>query len=182
MSSGVVHQRSSVILAGGFLIGGFLTGDPSAYAYAAGALTGVLLSPDLDVDKAFIGDKIILKRLGGFSHRVWRNCWHFYRKSIKHGSELSHFPVVSTLGRIFYLFLFCVIVPNIILSFFGWDFASETAWWFGKLCQSWRVVLGLMGSDFIHWVMDIATRNDSFDLGSLLSGRTQGKRRKTWAS
>ena len=169
MSKGIVHVQASVILAGAFGI----MGEPE---YAIGAFLGTILSPDLDVDKSFIGDKFILQRLGAIPHRAWRTCWHFYRKSIKHGSELSHFPIISTLGRIAYLFLFCVIIPYMVLSYFGFDFWYEVNWWFGILCQRWKVVLGLMGSDFIHYALDIATVNDTFNLNSLLSAKTKGRR------
>ena len=181
MSKGIVHVQASVILAGAFAI----MSEPE---YAIGALLGTILSPDLDVDKAFIGDKIVRKTFqrkswgkwgiltGTIAHGLWRQCWHFYRKSIKHGSELSHFPVISTLGRIAYLFLFCVIIPSLVLSWFGFDFLYEVQWYFGILCRFWKVVVGLMGSDFIHYVLDIATVNDSFNVNSLLGAKTRGRR------
>lgn len=165
-------------MSAGFTLGTFTTGEPSDIEYALGAFIGTTLTPDLDVDKGFVGDAYVLKRFGKIPYKVWRGIWHFYRRSVKHGSELSHFPVVGTLFRLAYLFFFAVVLPNYFLSiFFPLNPEWEIAWWFGNLCQHWKVVVGLMASDTHHYMMDIATRNDTFSLESLLRGKTNFKRR-----
>jgi Uncharacterized metal-binding protein len=174
VSSGKVHAISSVVLAGGFLAGGLILKDPSCFEYAAGSLAGILLSPDLDVDAKNLSYKFFRKYK---TETLWSALWHFYRKSIKHGSELSHFPVVSTLGRLAYIFLFCITLPNLLLSFVGWNFREETQWWYWQTLTHWKLWLGLAGSDFIHYVLDIATVQDKFNINSLFSGKTNFKRR-----
>ena len=87
MSSGCVHRKSSIILGSGFLLGSFAFGN--GIEYAIGAMIGILLTPDLDVDGGYIGDKIIRNRLGrsGFGYwagKGWDMLWYFYRKSLKH--------------------------------------------------------------------------------------------------
>lgn len=168
MSSGKVHTLASVALATGFTVAALSTYDMDSMQYAAGAVVGIFIQPDCDVDKGFIAYSYIRKRLGDWAEFIWDRIWYMYRRSVKHGSELSHFPVISTLGRLAYFFLFCVVIPNFVLSFFGLNFSEEVAWWFGKVCQYWRVVVGLMGADFVHWFLDIATVKGQFSLSSLL--------------
>lgn len=174
MSNGKVHATASIILAGGFLIGGAVLRDPSCFEYAAGSLAGVLLSPDLDVDSRNLSYKF-MRRFK--TETLWSALWHYYRGSIKHGSPLSHLPVLGTLGRIAYMFLFCVILPNVALSYVGWDFWQETSWWAALTMTHWKFWLGLMGSDFIHYILDVATVQDKFNINSLFSGKTAYKRR-----
>lgn len=178
MSAGCVHQKASVILAGGFLLGSLAFGP--GVEYAAGALVGILLTPDLDVDAGNISNQIIREKIGGRpngkqkSHpwfivrrrvawaveKAWDGLWYFYRKSLKHGSELSHFPVIGTIGRLAYLYLFLLVIPYTVLALAlpgAWDMAGELRWWNYQLLDHWRLILGLMGSDLIHWALDLLT-------------------------
>jgi uncharacterized metal-binding protein len=158
MSAGHVHTRACVILAAGFSVGILASQNIADFQYVAGALTGIMLSPDLDVDAKNLSYTYIRKRLGRLPELAWTWLWHFYRKSIKHGSELSHFPVISTLGRLAYLFLFLVLLPSIVIhANYLPSVQAEVIWWFGKVCQYWRFILALMGADIIHWGLDIMT-------------------------
>lgn len=178
MSAGCVHQRASIALAAGFLIGSLVWGP--GIEYAAGALVGIMLTPDLDVDAGNISNQIIREKIGGKPNakqktkpwfilrywigygieKGWDMLWYFYRKSLKHGSELSHFPVISTVFRLGYLFLFILVIPYTLLALIvpgAWSIGSELQWWFDVTLQHYKVILGLMGSDLIHWVLDITT-------------------------
>jgi uncharacterized metal-binding protein len=158
MSAGKVHTRASIALTAGFLVGAIATHLPADFQYAAGSLVGVMISPDCDVDGKFIAYHYIRKSLGFWAEKIWDWLWYFYRRSLKHGSELSHFPIIGTLGRITYLFFFCVIIPYVVLRlFFPFSWTDELSWWIGKICQHWRVVMGLMSADFIHWGLDVLT-------------------------
>jgi uncharacterized metal-binding protein len=170
MSSGRVHTLSAVALATGFTVAALSDFDVSAMQYTYGALIGILVSPDCDVDKGNMGYYYIRKRLGDWAEYIWDKVWFMYRRSVKHGSELSHFPVVSTLGRLTYLFFFVLVIPYLFLDiFFPIDLGYEFSWWFGKLCQYWRIIVGLGSIDFVHFVLDIATVKGKFSLSSLLS-------------
>jgi hypothetical protein len=39
----------------------------------------------------------------------------------------------------------------------AWDIGAELRWWFFKILEHWQVIIGLMGSDLIHWGLDILT-------------------------
>lgn len=165
MSAGCVHSKASIILATGFIVGGLVFGDwRSAIEYGIGSLIGVFLSPDLDVDRTYIGNSILKKRVGTWAERGWSLLWYFYRGSIKHGSELSHLPILSTIVRFAYLYLFVIIFPYTIFELVApgaWDVQTELSWWFTFLTSHYKLILGLMGSDLIHYVLDILTTEHS---------------------
>src|SRR5688572_11243243 len=54
MSAGTVHTLSAVALATGFTVASLSTVDPDVMQYAAGAVVGIFVAPDCDVDKGFI--------------------------------------------------------------------------------------------------------------------------------
>lgn len=151
MSAGHVHTKASLFLAAGFLFTG-------GWSEAIGSLIGILITPDCDVDNGMISDRYIRQRVGWAMEKIWDGVWYFYRRSIKHGSELSHFPVLGTMGRILYLFFFLVVLPTGVLCFFlPLDFIHEIQWWWRHMVGEWRVILGLMGADLIHYFLDILT-------------------------
>lgn len=162
MSSGTVHTKASLLLTGGFLFTAVWALDPSLIQYAVGSLIGVLITPDLDVDRGFSGDRYIRQRVGKPVAWVWDRVWHFYRRSLKHGGELSHFPIISTLGRIVYLYFLLIVVPHVVTYLIfspQWDIRYVLGWYWEKLWVGWRVIFGLMGADTIHYFLDILTTN-----------------------
>jgi uncharacterized metal-binding protein len=158
VSAGCVHQKASVILAGGFLAGSFFFG--SGIEYAAGALVGILVGPDLDVDGGYIGNTIIRNRVGRWAEVGYNMLWYPYKKSLKHGSPLSHWPVVSSVFRLAYLFLFLLVFPYSLMELVvpgAWNIRMEIHWWLVLLSRHYQIILGLIGSDLIHWVLDVLT-------------------------
>lgn len=147
-----------MILAGGFLLGSLAFGQ--GIEYAAGALVGIMIGPDLDVDNGNISNHILKNKAGKWAERVWSLLWYFYRGSIKHGSPLSHAPILSTLGRLAYLYLFIILLPYVILELVvpgGWSIGQELHWWNQQLLSHHRIIIGLMGSDLIHFALDVLT-------------------------
>jgi uncharacterized metal-binding protein len=178
-----VHQKASIALAAGFALGQFAFQTPGI-EYAIGALVGIMLTPDLDVDAGNIANQIIREKIGGkpsarqkdkpwfivrrgvawIVGKAWDGLWHFYRKSVKHGSPLSHFPVISTLFRLAYLFLLLIVLPYFALAVFvpgAWDIGVEIRWWIDLAVRHHQVILGLIGSDVIHWGLDVMTKENS---------------------
>jgi uncharacterized metal-binding protein len=172
MSAGCVHQRASVILAGGFLLGSLVLGG-SGLEYAIGSIVGIMVGPDLDVDNGNISNHILKNKIGKWAERSWSLLWYFYRGSIKHGSELSHFPVLSTLGRLAYLYLFILVLPYTLLGLVvpgAWTIGDELTWWNNLIVHHWRMILGLMGSDLIHWALDILTKEHAKKKSMMIFG------------
>ena len=165
MSKGVVHVKASLFLAAGFSIGALATQDAGMLECAAGAIVGTIVTPDWDVDKSFIGNAIVKKRLGWFAERVWNFVLTPYKKSFKHGQFASHFPIFSTFVRLFYIyfwiFLFYLLTMAIaIIAGDTFDLNYELIWWATFLLQP-APLIGLICSDIIHWALDILTTERS---------------------
>jgi uncharacterized metal-binding protein len=132
--------------------------------YAIGALVGILIGPDLDVDRGNLSNTIIRNRIGRWAEIGWNVLWYPYKKSIKHGSPLSHWPVVSTMFRLVYLFLFLLVIPYGLMELVlpgAWDFKMELSWWLALSAKHYRIILGLIGSDLIHWTLDVLTKENT---------------------
>jgi len=159
MSSGVVHKKASILLSAGFLAGSLY--NPALVNCAFGALCGIIISPDLDVDRGNISNTIIRNKLGKIHSKLWDFIWFPYRNSFKHGKFASHFPVFSTIVRVFYIYFTVVFPVNLVLSLIpGYiNFVYEMVWWL-KYLFSPLPLYGLISSDVIHFVLDISTKEN----------------------
>ena len=95
MPIGKTHTKMSAWLAVGLA--------PVSPAAALGCLSGVLLSPDLDVDAGYYGLHVIRTIWGEAGADVWRAFWLPYAKIMPHRSIASHFPLFSTAVRLGYV-------------------------------------------------------------------------------
>jgi len=145
VSSGKTHARASLILAAptGACVA-WWTRDPLAGACAAlGCASGVILSPDLDVDHKTESEERVWRWGCAFGF-AFQSYWYPYALAMPHRSFWSHFPGVSTAIRVLYGFWWAGPL-SLVLSWrpgpLFWWFA---AWWFAGLCAS----------DAAHWVMD----------------------------
>lgn len=143
MPSGKVHTRVTAWLA--------VAMAAVSPEDAAGVLTGVLLSPDLDVDRGYYGLYIIRVLWGDAAERIWQAYWQPYAKLMPHRSILSHVPGLSTAVRLAYLAAPAVIIL-VALQAVGvtwlWDVVYSP--------HFWRFLRGLVIADTLHVVMDIA--------------------------
>jgi uncharacterized metal-binding protein len=136
MPSGKVHSVYTGLLA----LVSLPAGD---YALTVGILSGLILSPDLDVDDGYIG-LAHLRRfgcVGNVASVLWRTFWYPYSKLVPHRSPISHSFIVGTTVRVGYLFL-----PLLLANIFGLPLQLPTH--FG----SWFI--GLCLSDGLHVLMD----------------------------
>ncbi len=132
MPSGRVHEASTIILSA--TIATFAIREPLAWPVAAGALTAIVLSPDMD---------------GKFSRAAWRwgiwkAFWKPYEAAFPHRSA-SHIAVLGTLSRLVYL----AALPATCLWLAGWTPPE----WAGKVALLF--VLGLSLADALHLLLDI---------------------------
>lgn len=145
MADGKVHEKDSNIIAAGVGVASVLIfHNFVAGAFVAlGALSGVYITPDLDVD-GWIRSKRNLVNDYGIIGYLWFGFWYPYARAIKHRNWLSHAPVVGTLVRVAYIGA----IPLVGLYF------TETA--VSEVVKSavsfW--VIGLMVSDAAHWARD----------------------------
>ncbi len=132
-----LHRAATLTLAGitYAAAGKFTSTSKEQLLSISGILTGVLITPDMDLAENFAGEPL----------------WYLYGKMFKHRG-VSHWPVIGTLTRVAYLALFAV--PMIIAC-------GKWGWLVGQLWDRWIYVwlAGLMAADALHYGMDlVATR------------------------
>lgn len=139
MPSGHVHSVATVTLASAIGCAALITGESALWPLAAGALSGLMLSPDLDVDDGNISNHYA--RVMGIGWLWWLYWWP-YRKIATHRG-VSHTPLLGTLTRLGYGVPFTAF-PLAYVDVIQWG----TAWlWAG----------GLALADLLHWAMDTGT-------------------------
>jgi len=142
MPSGRVHTATTLMLA----VGSLPMSDP---ALTVGIVSGLILSPDLDVDEGFIG-LAHLRRVpfvGTSLAWLWRAFWWPYSKTVPHRSAISHAPLVGTSLRVGYLAF-----PLLAINIMGVPMTLPTG--FG------RWFIGLVLADALHILLDWTVKNE----------------------
>lgn len=123
----------------------------SMWALPLGAFSGILISPDLDVDGGNESDFIIRKKFGTVPQALWRVFWFAYSKLVPHRSAISHFPILGTTIRVGYilfpLFLVELFFNANIVQSAGWLVIQPWfKWWFIGLCLAdlWHTILDVI--------------------------------------
>ncbi len=147
MPNGFIHTRATLTLAVAGGVIAYRLGYPVAdvAALTGGTLAGLLLTPDLDVNKGCVSNHLVRRHAGLPLSILWSAYWKPYSQIIPHRSRLSHLPVLGTFIRLAYL----CILPAIIMLFAGggiiWpDLPAWSSWALG----------GLVLADVLHYVMD----------------------------
>ena len=146
MPAGRVHTKHTIVASVIILCWAPIDVRTSILA-SIGCLSGVLLSPDLDVDNGNIS-MYFLRRVHPLLSWTWKKYWLPYARLIKHRSRISHLPILSTAIRLLY------IVPAIYFVIF---ISSELGLKFSTnldIISLLSFFLGLAVSDSIHWLAD----------------------------
>lgn len=125
----------------------------TAMAISAGAIAGILINPDLDLEDRTLS-KGIMWRSSCLVGAVWSALWWPYSQVVYHRSILSHGPILGTLLRLVYLVGATWLVWTLLAGLFHWPQpdVNTLIWWIeypGRWC-----VIGLALSDAAHWAMD----------------------------
>lgn len=114
MPSGQVHSSTSIGLSVGICLGyaaAYQAYPNELLSFGAGALSGVLFTPDWDVDAGNISNWYIRKAFSRLGEALWSYWIRPYAVAIEHRSFLSHFPIICTLFRLTYLaFPFIILI------------------------------------------------------------------------
>lgn len=128
MSSGKVHAR----VAGALLVplsaaGVFLSATDLSFGagWMAGALLGVLITPDIDQETTTLEEGRVY-RLSFLLGLLWQWLWWPYAKVFRHRG-ISHVLIIGTATR--FAYLNCVIIPAIWL----WGIGAST--WYCRSMQ-----------------------------------------------
>ncbi len=156
MPNGTIHNRSivalAVVLPVATLAGGLLPAG-RALALSAGCLAGLLISPDLDIDRGNISYKIIRRSMGCLPGILWKLFWLPYARLIPHRSWMSHGLVIGTLLRLAYL----LCVPAVL-----WGMTSMVLPLPALSAPHWTwlpfAILGLIAADALHSILDLIWR------------------------
>jgi uncharacterized metal-binding protein len=151
MPAGRVHAADSIstaalIGAGGYFMDPKIVSTIDVVLLTFGVLSGILLSPDLDVDKGYIGLWFLRKIpfVGWFISGAWRLFWWPYAVLVPHRSWISHFPVISTIIRVVIIVSTFVVFEYVLFkSYLPLHFHYMLVWF-----------LGLTISDTKHFVLD----------------------------
>jgi len=151
VSSGRAHARATMLLVipAGLLAASVLDGDAvsNVIAGAVGCLTGRIIEPDLDVDGITQSEWKMIKRFWIFG-MLWVTLWYPYAWAIPHRSPFSHFPLLGTAGRVFYLMVVVTAVSAVLRAPVPiLDIVAH------PLFYPWFVGLAL--ADTAHFLMDV---------------------------
>ena len=150
MPNGRRHTIASCVVGAASGAALILYSPEAAFWCTTGALAGILLTPDNDL-RGNITYHYVKKYAGLPAYFLWKLVWWCYG-FIPHRSPLSHAPVLSTIIRLLYLWLW--ILPIWYYLQLPWPTFSVNAGW-------WLIGLGL--ADIAHGWLDF--------LDSRLGGR-----------
>ena len=165
MADGKTHSSATQILAVllfaseatyGKLNGYFL--EPTliySAVLAGGAMLGLILTPDLDVNAGSISEDE-LREISPFGENLWWIYWFPYRQILPHRSPFSHWPIIGTIGRLLYIsipyWIGLAIAYVLDPPTFSW--LAQAGIWLITLPYFRVAVLGLAGADTLHFFMD----------------------------
>jgi uncharacterized metal-binding protein len=118
MPSGKIHALATCLAVGViapslFTIAG--TSTPSVIAFSLGALTGILVNPDLDMPAGSRSFSLVRHTGGSFIGWLWSRFWLPYAHLIPHHRHfLSHSPLLSTALRLLYLFGIPMLIYTVV--------------------------------------------------------------------
>ena len=165
MADGKTHASATQILAVLLFASEATNGKINGYAleptliYSAaltiGAMLGLLLTPDLDVNAGSISEEEV-REISPFGENLWWIYWFPYRKILPHRSPFSHWPIIGTMGRLLYIgipyWISLAVTYFLYPSWFNW--LAQNGIWLITLPYFRVVVLGLAGADLLHFFMD----------------------------
>ena len=98
---------------------------PTTVLASAGCLSGVLISPDLDMANRTVSETVVIRWLGVLGY-LWMVLWKPYACLHKHRG-ISHVPLIGTLTRVGYLAVCYVIIHCVAREFYPTRFAHLAA-------------------------------------------------------
>lgn len=154
MSSGIVHARATLVVTPltGLLAYGATENVALSTWAMAGCLSGLVLTPDLDQEGVSSAEWKIIRLTLGLGY-VWLAFWGPYSVILPHRSALSHWPVISTLLRLLYLWAGVWVLGRLGL----WPPPPGLEALLLRP-EVRALVVGLMASDITHWLFDVVPR------------------------
>lgn len=160
MPSGRTHGKASAALAGALLFyWSYRSGDFfHSSILAGGALSNIILTPDLDQQtNSWIENKLLRSRspfIRALGH-LYIKMFSWYAHSIPHRHWLSHSPIIGTVFRVIYIFpLIAITLMGASVLVRGLEDLTSP----GLSVELWYWFAGLAAADTLHWFMDFAPK------------------------
>ena len=159
MPNGTFHANTSLLVAAGATVASLslslaennYSGFIGTIFFVLGVLSGIPLTPDLDLDENYWNSFYFLDIAHKFPGWIWHFFWYPYAKLMRHRSTLSHFPIFSTAIRCAYILIPLTIAvllfdkEMIVISFLGQVHSINYIFFLS----------GLAISDLLHYLADI---------------------------
>lgn len=152
MSSGKVHNTVTVIVSTVGTLFLLPINSQLALSYFLGGLSNIFLTPDLDqqtlnlVENILVKSKFLPVKVFGW---LFVGFFMPYSLMFKHRSFFTHIPIISTIIRIFYIFIMGNAYYYLGLFLHSLFFMVE----YNNLAIAF--VVGLMISDAFHFIFDL---------------------------
>lgn len=145
MAAGRIHNQALCLIApvAALSLGASTFDIDAAALVGLGVMSGIWLTPDLDIDDPVSSHWIVGVWFGRGPRALWRILWWPYGKAIPHRSYVSHTPVISTLFRLLYLH---IALQLLTVGRFHFLSTNIYLWWW---------IIGLILADFTHWALDV---------------------------
>jgi len=168
MPMGVTHRTINTIASIPFTTEVYLGLHRSpleCVAFLAGyTFATFLMNPDLDLNSD-----------GYQSWGFLRFYWWPYQKALAHRSFLSHFPIISTIFRIIYLLWLPILLIFVLGSAVQATARDQVYDWVPQLAPYLiALVVGMMGSDTLHMLLDVTSTRLKRTFGSKHERRPEG--------
>ena len=113
MPNGTFHANTNLLVAAGATVASLslslaennYSGFIGTIFFVLGVLSGIPLTPDLDLDENYWNSFYFLDIAHKFPGWIWHFFWYPYAKLMRHRSTLSHFPIFSTAIRCAYVLI-----------------------------------------------------------------------------
>jgi uncharacterized metal-binding protein len=163
MPKGPAHFAASLALLGVGAAAVAITRQDSGVI--VGLALGAFITPDIDQNQRTEEEKRVynIPLIGWLVGPLWQALWWPYAKVAKHRGLLSHGPLISTAGRMFYLGLILALLRWLGVQLLGIlpPYAPDTLDYWRWMLWPWpmlsigAVYVGWAVQDVLHWIMDI---------------------------
>ena len=158
MSNGKAHMVATLMLSiPTTVIVTMMTENPyMGLSALIGTLMGIPINPDLDMQTVTTSKQLVVKYTFGIGY-LWLMMWYPYALVIPHRSWASHTPIIGTVLRIVYLYLWLVVatVSADAMGYPQWvQIIGRWMAWVAISDMGRCAIIALMAADALHWLMD----------------------------
>ena len=141
MANGRTHALATLAAGSAGMVALAISGDYiGAAGWASGAMLGLIMTPDCDVDDGFYG-LAVLREVSPLLSVAWQWYWKPYARIVSHRSIISHGVIIGTFTRLVYAFWWFLLIyrPLYVSPFYMWLFVSLAIMDIVHIVMDWRI-------------------------------------------